>query len=166
MYNFLFKKFNAFKKSYLINEKLGYNFFMRMLSVNIPNNLRVEIGLTCIFGIGPTRAKYISQQLNIAPSLRIKDLTHEQVQAIEAFIQNTFQTGVDLNKTINFNRKLKIDMKCYAGIRLMKKLPLTGRTKSNSKTARKGLIFKGEYKAPVTVKSFKTKQKNTIKKGA
>lgn len=115
---------------------------MRILGVNITNNLRVEIGLTHIFGIGITRAKFICQQLNIAPAVRIKDLTHENVQDIELFIQKHFQIGSDLYKVIQFNRKGKIDMKCFEGTRLLKRLPLKGRTKCNGKTAKKSLQLK------------------------
>ncbi|AFT72035.1 30S ribosomal protein S13 [Alloalcanivorax dieselolei B5] len=109
----------------------------RIAGVNIPDNKHTVISLTYIFGIGRTRARQICEQTGIAPEVKIRDLSGDQLDAIRAEIAKVSTEG-DLRREINMNIKRLMDLGCYRGIRHRRGLPLRGqRTKTNART-RKG----------------------------
>ena len=109
----------------------------RVAGINIPDNKHIEISLTYIFGIGKTRALGICDDLGIAPSTKISDLTEEQMQSVRAEVGKFIVEG-DLRREISTNIKRLMDLGTYRGIRHRKGLPLRGqKTKNNSRT-RKG----------------------------
>ena len=110
----------------------------RIAGVNIPTNKRVEIGLTYIFGIGRSRAKDICAKANIGESMRVSQLTDDDVLKIREIIDSTYQVEGDLRRVVGMNIKRLMDLGCYRGLRHRKGLPVRGqRTHSNART-RKG----------------------------
>ena len=110
----------------------------RISGVDIPNNKRVEIGLTYIFGIGLKSSKDILAKTGIDPDTRVKDLTEEDIAKLRDEIEQNYKVEGDLNREIKANIKRLIEINCYRGIRHRKGLPVRGqRTKTNART-RKG----------------------------
>lgn len=110
----------------------------RIVGVDLPRAKRVEIGLQSIMGIGPARAKILVEKLGISESLRVNELTDEQVSKLTALIQNDFKVEGDLRREVTGNIKRLMDINCYRGTRHKKGLPANGqRTKTNART-RKG----------------------------
>lgn len=110
----------------------------RIEGVLLPNEKRVEIGLTYLFGIGLPRAKDILVETKISPDIRVKDLTHEQVAAIQKCITSTYKVEGELRKDITLNIKRLQEIGSYRGSRHKRSLPARGqRTKTNART-RKG----------------------------
>ena len=110
----------------------------RIAGVDIPNNKRVEIALTYIFGIGRTSANDILAKTGINPDTRAKDLTEAEVAKLRDEIENNYTVEGDLRRDVALNIKNMIEINCYRGIRHRKGLPVRGqRTKTNART-RKG----------------------------
>lgn len=109
----------------------------RISGVNIPTEKRVVISLTYIYGIGKTSAQKILKQAQIDESVRVKDLTDDQINKIRAVIDKEFHVEGDLRREVLQNIKRLKDIGCYRGLRHMKNLPVRGqRTKTNSRTVR------------------------------
>ena len=110
----------------------------RIAGVNIPTNKRVEIALTYIHGIGRTKAKEITEKLNIAAERRVQDLTDQEVLQIRETIDADHTVEGDLRRETAMNIKRLMDLACYRGLRYRKGLPVRGqRTHTNART-RKG----------------------------
>ncbi len=110
----------------------------RIEGIDLPRNKRVEIGLTYLYGIGPTRSRVILQETKINPDTRIKDLTEAEVAALREFISKNFKLEGDLRRQEQLNIKRLIEIGCYRGLRHRRNLPVHGqRTRTNSRT-RKG----------------------------
>ena len=110
----------------------------RIAGVNIPTNKRVEIALTYIHGIGPTKAKKITGGLGIAPERRVQDLSDQEVLQIREAIDRDHTVEGDLRREVAMNIKRLMDLACYRGLRHRKGLPVRGqRTRTNART-RKG----------------------------
>ena len=105
----------------------------RIAGVDIPNNKRVEIALTYIYGLGRKSA-----QTGINPDTRAKDLTEAEVAKLRDVIENQYTVEGDLRREVALNIKNMVEINCYRGIRHRKGLPVRGqRTKTNART-RKG----------------------------
>jgi small subunit ribosomal protein S13 len=110
----------------------------RIEGVDLPRNKRVEIGLTYLYGIGPTRAQEILTQTKVNPDIRIKDLSEADVAAIREYISKTYKVEGDLRREVQMSIKRLIEIGSYRGMRHRRNLPVRGqRTKTNSRT-RKG----------------------------
>ena len=110
----------------------------RIAGVDIPNNKRVEIALTYIYGIGRKSASDILAKTGINPDTRAKDLTEEDVAKLRDEIENSYTVEGDLRREVSMNIKRMVEINCYRGIRHRKGLPVHGqRTKTNART-RKG----------------------------
>lgn len=110
----------------------------RILGIDLPRPKRAEIGLTYIYGIGPTRAREILAKANVNPDKRVKDLTDEEVNAITIVIQNGYKVEGDLRREVTGNVKRLMEINCYRGLRHKRGLPVHGqRTHTNART-RKG----------------------------
>ena len=111
---------------------------MRIANVNIPDNKRIEIALTYIYGIGRSLSKKILKEIGIDFNLRAKDLSEKQVKEIQDVIEKKeILIEGDLRKEIIQNIKRLKEIGCYRGIRHIKKLPVRGqRTRTNSRTVR------------------------------
>ena len=110
----------------------------RIAGVDIPNNKRVEIALTYIYGIGRKSANDILAATGVNPDTRAKDLTEEEVAKLRDEIENSYSVEGDLRREVALNIKRMVEVNCYRGIRHRKGLPVRGqRTKTNART-RKG----------------------------
>jgi len=110
----------------------------RIEGVDLPRNKRVEIGLTYLYGIGPTRAQEILTETKVNPDIRIKDLSEADVQAIREFISKNYKVEGDLRREVQMSIKRLIEIGSYRGMRHRRNLPVRGqRTRTNSRT-RKG----------------------------
>ncbi len=110
----------------------------RIAGVDIPNQKRVEIALTYIYGIGRFSANQILAKTGINPDTRAKDLTEDEVAKLREVIENEYVVEGDLRRDIGLNIKRLTEINCYRGIRHRKGLPVRGqRTKTNART-RKG----------------------------
>ena len=110
----------------------------RIAGVNLPNQKRLEIGLTYIYGIGPTSARNICVALGLSPDEKIKDLTDEEVTKLQRHIDEQYQVEGDLRRERQQAIKRLTEIGAYRGIRHRRGLPVRGqRTKTNART-RKG----------------------------
>ena len=110
----------------------------RIAGVDLPNEKRVGIGLTYIFGIGLTTSKKILADLAINPDTRVKDLTEDDISKLREYIDHNLQVEGDRRRTIAFDIKRLIEIGSYRGLRHRKGLPVRGqRSKTNART-RKG----------------------------
>ena len=110
----------------------------RIAGVNLPNQKRLEIGLTYIYGIGQPTAQKICKELGLDPNEKIKDLTDEEVTKLRAYIDGDLQVEGDLRRERSQAIKRLGEIGSYRGIRHRRGLPVNGqRTKTNART-RKG----------------------------
>ena len=110
----------------------------RIAGVDIPNEKRVEIGLTYIFGIGRTSANKILAATGINPDTRCKDLTDDDLSKLREIIENEYMVEGDLRRNIAYDIKRMTDIGCYRGLRHRKGLPVRGQSSKNNARTRKG----------------------------
>lgn len=109
---------------------------MRILGITIPENKRLEIALTTIYGVGRSRSLYILHKAKVDPASKSKDLSVEQENELRKIIES-FRIEGDLRREVASNIKRLKDIKTYRGSRHAKRLPARGqRTKTNSRTLR------------------------------
>jgi small subunit ribosomal protein S13 len=110
----------------------------RIAGVDLPKNKRGEIGLTYIYGIGPSTAKYILEKASIDVNKKVNEWNDDELNAIRTTITNEFKVEGQLRSEVQMSIKRLLDIACYRGLRHRKGLPLRGqRTRTNSRT-RKG----------------------------
>ena len=110
----------------------------RIAGVDLPREKRVEIGLTYIFGVGRTRSVETLAATGVDPSIRVRELSDDQVRKLRDYIDATFKVEGDLRREIAQNIKRKVEIGSYQGIRHRRGLPVRGqRTHTNART-RKG----------------------------
>ena len=110
----------------------------RIAGVDLPNNKRVEIGITYIYGIGRPTATKILEETGVSPDTRVKDLTDTDVAKLREYIEHHLKVEGELRSEVNLNIKRLMEIGCFRGIRHRKGLPVRGQsTKRNART-RKG----------------------------
>ena len=110
----------------------------RLAGVDIPNEKRIEIALTYIFGVGKTRANQTLAATGVNPDTRVKDLTDEQLIELRNYLESNFKIEGDLRREVDADIRRKIQINSYQGQRHRRGLPVRGqRTKTNART-RKG----------------------------
>jgi len=110
----------------------------RIAGVNLPTQKRLEVGLTYIYGIGPSTARKIIKQLELDPNEKVRDLTDEEVTRLRSFIDSELEVEGDLRRDRATAIKRLTEIGSYRGIRHRRGLPVRGqRTKTNART-RKG----------------------------
>lgn len=110
----------------------------RIAGVDLPRNKRVEVALTYIYGIGPSKAAQIVQSAEVDPDTRVVDLGENQVIRLREIIDKHHMVEGDLRRDISFNIKRKMDLGSYEGLRHRRGLPVRGqRTRTNARS-RKG----------------------------
>jgi small subunit ribosomal protein S13 len=118
----------------------------RISGIDLPRTKRIEIGLTYIFGIGRKRATDILVEAGVAPEVRVKDLSEDDVRKISRVIEEQGRVEGDLRKEISMNIKRLMEIGSYRGLRHRRNLPVRGqRTKTNARTRkgpRKGAVAK------------------------
>jgi small subunit ribosomal protein S13 len=122
----------------------------RIAGVDLPRNKRIEIGLTYIYGIGPSAARSIVATAGIDPERRVQDLNDEEVNRLRRTIENDHKVEGSLRTETSMNIKRLMDIGCYRGLRHRRGLPVRGqRTHTNARThkgARRAIA--GKKKAP------------------
>ena len=110
----------------------------RLVGVDLPRDKRIEVGLTYIYGIGLTTSKKILAETGVDPSVRVKDLTEDDLQKLRDYIQGNIKVEGDLHREVSQNVKRLMEIGCYRGLRHRRGLPVRGqRTHTNART-RKG----------------------------
>jgi len=110
----------------------------RLSGVDLPNEKRVEIGLTYVYGIGRTRSLETLAQTGVSPDARCRDLSDEDLTKLRDWIDATYRVEGDLRREVASDIRRKIEIGCYQGIRHRRGLPVHGqRTHTNART-RKG----------------------------
>lgn len=109
----------------------------RISGVDIPNDKRIEVALTYIYGIGLTRAQAILASTGINPDARARDLTDEEVLRIRDFIDKNYIVEGDLRREVRQNIGRLVEINCYRGQRHRRNLPVHGqRTRTNARQKR------------------------------
>ncbi len=110
----------------------------RIAGVDIPNDKRLDIALTYIYGIGRTRALEVCQNTGIDPATKVRDLSDEELNRIREYIDRNYKVEGELRAEVRQNIQRLIEINCYRGIRHRRGLPVRGqRTRTNART-RKG----------------------------
>lgn len=110
---------------------------VRIAGVNLPNNKRIEVALTYIYGIGRSRAAKILEMAKVDRDIRVSDLKEDAVNTLREIIEKKFTVEGDLRRETQSNIKRLKEINCYRGSRHSKRLPARGqRTKTNSRTIR------------------------------
>ena len=110
----------------------------RLAGVDLPNNKRVEIGLTYIYGIGLKSSQAILAKAGVNPDTRIKDLSEDELGAIRKILDNEYLVEGDLRREVSLNIKRLMEIGCYRGIRHRRNLPVRGQNTKNNSRTRKG----------------------------
>jgi small subunit ribosomal protein S13 len=119
----------------------------RIAGVNLPNQKRLEIGLTYIFGVGRSTSLKICGELGLSPDTKVRDLTDEEVTKLRNYIDQHLEVEGDLRRERQQAIKRLVEIGCYRGIRHRRGLPVNGqRTKTNARTRKgpKKLIGRGK----------------------
>lgn len=123
----------------------------RIAGVDLPNNKRVDIALTYIFGIGPARSKRIIEATKVDPAKRVKDLGEGEINLLAKAVNEVGKIEGDLRREVVQNIKRLMDIGCYRGLRHRRGLPCRGqRTKTNARTrkGKKKTVGRGKKAAP------------------
>ena len=109
----------------------------RISGVDLPRQKRVDIALRYIYGIGPTRALEVLDRAQVAPQIRVKDLSEAEVSRIRTVIDRDFKVEGDLRREVAMNIKRLQEIGSYRGLRHRRNLPVRGqRTKTNARQRR------------------------------
>ena len=110
----------------------------RLFGVDLPRDKRIEVGLTYIYGIGPTTSKEILAETGVDPDIRVRDLTEDDLAKLRDYITANITTEGDLHREVRQNINRLMEIGCYRGLRHRRGLPVRGqRTHTNART-RKG----------------------------
>ncbi len=110
----------------------------RIAGVDLPNEKRVEIGLTYIYGIGRVLSNRILEEAGVNPDTRVKDLTEAEINALRSVIDNSYTVEGDLKRNIAFDIKRLQEIGCYRGLRHRRNLPVRGQNSKTNARTRKG----------------------------
>ena len=122
----------------------------RIAGVNLPNQKRLEIGLTYIYGIGQPTARQVCAQLGLSPDTKVRDLTDDEVTRLRNHIDGELQVEGDLRRERSQAVKRLMEIGCYRGVRHRRGLPVRGQnTKTNARTRKgpKRMSIAGKKKA-------------------
>ncbi|MFR6055933.1 MAG: 30S ribosomal protein S13 [Eubacteriales bacterium] len=110
----------------------------RIAGVDLPNNKRVEIGLTYIYGIGLPTSKKILAATGVNPDVRVKDLDENDISKLREYIEHNLHVEGDLRSEVSLNIKRLMEIGCYRGVRHRKNLPVRGQSSKRNARTRKG----------------------------
>ena len=110
----------------------------RIAGVELPNEKRVEIGLTYIYGIGLTTSKKILEATGINPDTRVKDLDENDVSKLREYIDHHYVVEGELRSQVSLNIKRLMEIGCYRGVRHRKGPPVRGQSTKRNERTRKG----------------------------
>ena len=122
----------------------------RIAGVDLPREKRVDVGLTYIYGIGRRTSQRILEKAGVDPSVRVKDLSEDQIVKLREIIDRDHEVEGDLRKEVTMNIKRLVDIGTYRGLRHRKGLPVRGqRTKTNARTRKGKRSAMGKARKPV-----------------
>ena len=137
---------------------------IRISGIVLPDNKRIDIGLTTIYGVGRSNAKDILNKSQIDLAKKVKDLTSDEVSRLQTLVETTYKVEGNLRKKLLDSIKRLKDINCYRGIRHAKNLPARGqRTRSNARTKRGKRVTIGAMRKDTRAK-MTTGQKETATK--
>ncbi|MFO7556170.1 MAG: 30S ribosomal protein S13 [Desulfobacterales bacterium] len=110
----------------------------RIAGVDLPRRKRIEVGLTYIYGIGPSLSRRIIQKLNINPDTKTDDLSETEINNIRKVIDSEYKVEGELRTQVSMNIKRLMDLGSYRGLRHRKSLPVRGQRTSTNARTRKG----------------------------
>ncbi|MCH8157419.1 MAG: 30S ribosomal protein S13 [Nitrospinae bacterium] len=110
----------------------------RISGIDIPKDKRAVIALTYVYGIGSSASVKILKQANISESIRVKDMTEDEIMRIRAIIDKDFEVEGDLRRSVNMNIKRLMDIGSYRGLRHRRGLPVRGQRTHTNARCRKG----------------------------
>ena len=110
----------------------------RLVGVDLPRDKRIEVGLTYIYGIGLTTSKKILAETGVDPSVRVKDLTEDDLTKLRDYIQANIKVEGDLHREVSQNVKRLMEIGCYRGLRHRRGLPVRGQRSHTNARTRKG----------------------------
>lgn len=110
----------------------------RIAGVDLPNNKRVEIGLTYIYGIGLPTSKKILAATGVNPDVRVKDLDENDISKLREYIEHNLHVEGDLRSEVSLSIKRLMEIGCYRGVRHRKSLPVRGQSSKRNARTRKG----------------------------
>ena len=110
----------------------------RLVGVDLPRDKRIEVGLTYIYGIGLTTSKKILAETGVDPSVRVKDLTEDDLTKLRDYIQANIKVEGDLHREVSQNVKRLMEIGCYRGLRHRRGLPVRGQRTHTKARTRKG----------------------------
>ena len=110
----------------------------RIAGIDLPNEKRVEYGLTYVYGIGVKSSNKILAEAGINPDTRVKDLTEDELSKIREIIDRDYTVEGDLRRQIALDIKRLIEIGCYRGLRHRRGLPVRGQNTKNNARTRKG----------------------------
>ncbi len=126
----------------------------RIAGVNLPREKRLEVGLTYIYGIGPSSARRVCAELGLSPDEKIRDLTDAEITKLRTFIDTNLQVEGDLRRDRSQSIKRLQEIGTYRGFRHRRGLPVNGqRTKTNARTRKGPKKTVGRGKKPPTAKT-------------
>ena len=108
----------------------------RIFGVTIPDEKKIRYALPYLYGIGPATAGIIIKSAGIDPDKRAKDLTTEELGKLQKVIERAYKIEGDLRKEVASNQKHHRELGTWKGLRLARRLPTHGRSKTNSRTTR------------------------------
>ncbi len=110
----------------------------RIEGIDLPRDKRIEVGLTYIYGLGPSTARRALAETGVSPDTRVRDLTEDEITLLRDYVGQKLTVEGDLRREVQMNIKRLIDIGCYRGLRHRRALPVRGqRTRTNART-RKG----------------------------
>ncbi len=110
----------------------------RVAGVDLSKEKRVEAALLSLYGVGRKRAGWICKKAKFAPSLRVKELTDENIATLRTVIEKEYKVEGDLRREVGLSIKRLIDLSCYRGVRHKKGLPVRGQSSRQNARTRKG----------------------------
>ena len=110
----------------------------RLVGVDLPRDKRIEVGLTYIYGIGPTTSKKILAETGVDPDIRVRDLTEDDLAKLRDYITANITTEGDLHREVRQNINRLMEIGCYRGLRHRRGLPVRGQRPPTNARTRKG----------------------------
>ena len=110
----------------------------RLVGVDLPRDKRIEVGLTYIYGIGPTTSKKILAETGVDPDIRVRDLTEDDLAKLRDYITANITTEGDLHREVRQNINRLMEIGCYRGLRHRRGLPVRGQRTHTTARTRKG----------------------------
>src|SRR5437773_822322 len=137
--------------------------------VNLPNQKRLEVGLTYIYGIGQPSARQIAAALGLSPDTKVRDLTEEEVTKLREYIDANYQVEGDLRRERTQAIKRLSEIGAYRGLRHRRNLPVNGqRTKTNGRTRKgpKKTVGRGKKAVAKTCWHLRARQRPAVARAA